>query len=197
MGRTFRELASNFHAQLDRVMTDDNLLPLPRLPLDGEPSSWVAANYKNSWIKREKLLVVPELTGRGLLIGIVECDPKQATIKSGKGAIACQYVIDTPNQHNGPIIIAGKSRGKPVMLGPTNEPNPVHDEILRYLKQTTALEARLEPSLDHVEAFTEFLTLVLTAKSAFGIPLEASDEMLEATESRCLAYLYADLIVRD
>ena len=195
MGRSFQELASNVWAQLDIAMSDDNLLPLPRVPVEGEPNNWVAANYKNSWIKREKLLVVPELTGRGLLIGIVECDPRQATIKSGKDTISCQYIVDTPSQQNGPIFIAGRRRSKQVILSSTYEPQPVHDEIRRYL-QHHAVEARIDAALDHTEAFAEFLSLILTTRSAFGIPLESSNEMLEAAESRCLAYLYADLIVR-
>jgi len=196
MGRTFKELSSKFWSQLDDAMTDDNALPLPRASMPGEPTSWVAAVYRNSWIKREKLLVIPELTGRGLLVGIVECDPKQTTIQSGKNKISCKYIVDTPNDPSGPLLVVGKNKNTQVTLYPERQPSAIDGEVRSYLEKQQNLETDPTPNKDQLEAFVDFLSLVLATRAAFGIPLESSEEMLEAAESRCLGYLYADLLIR-
>ena len=195
MSVQFRELVCQLPSLLAEVMSDDEYLLLTRKSKPGEPTTWVGANYPSGdWLIKEKMLVVPAIDGGGLLVGIVECDPEQTTVEAN-GVVSCKYIVDTQHQSSGPILVAGYQNNKETVLRVTGRESSLTQELSQFLGQELKSERAtiyIDQSLD---AFAGFLSIVLSQKNAFGIPLESSEELIEQTHARCLNYLYADMIV--
>lgn len=185
---------------LEEALSNDNYLSLPRKSQLGEPTSWVAANYENSWLKREKLLVVPTLNKGGFLIGITETIEGKA--KFNKREVDCRFILDTQNGENGPVAFIGiDDCGEKVLIRRTND-NHLRSDLPDYLGKVVREYRGVSKNVRVVEndAFASFVMGVLKNKGAYGIPLGYTEEKLEQlqeeSELRCLNYLCADIIVR-
>lgn len=195
MSVQFKELVSQLPSLLSDAMSDDAYLPLPRKSRQGEPTTWVGADYpKGDWIVKEKLLAVPSIDGSGLLVGIVQCDPNQTTVNAN-GLVSCKYIVDTEHQSQGPILVTGYQDNRETVLRVTGRESSLDKELRQFLGKKIKSGRDTIYSDKSLDAFAGFLSIVLSQKNAFGIPLETSEELVEQTRARCLNYLYADLIV--
>jgi hypothetical protein len=183
-------------------LNDDNFLPLPRKSEPGEPVNWVGVNFKNRWINRTILLVIPTIgTGRnGYFVGITELKPGTNFTKGINGE--CRFILDTMESYNGPVIFLGKdTEGTEILARRTSDTRglvTLPESLEKVRKEFKG--SKVQHELIENDAFADFMTQVLENKGAFGIPLDLEGEkkleLQEQTESTCLNYLYADIIVR-
>ena len=196
MAMKYKEVVGRLTLLLAEAMSNDDYLPLPRESKEGEPTNWVAMEYpQGEWIRKEKLLLIPAIQ-EGLLVGIVECDPEQTKIKS-QGIVECNYIVDamdTNGNSTGLVLVAGTRDGKDVLLRVDGRGSSVDQELKAFLAEHVEIQEETL-SEDDLDAFSGFLAIVLSQKTAFGIPLETTEESLEETRNRCLNQLYANMII--
>lgn len=186
---------------LQTAMDDDFYLPLPRESHPGEPTSWVATKYPNSWVPREKLLAIPTLSGRNLFVGIAEVNTDPVNIK-GIGVVRCRFIVDTDKQSRGPVLIVGENqKGQEVVVRRSTD-RVAKDSLPPFLQEVAdkfSGEITRQESAQN-DAFAGFLQTVLANRGAYATPslppnLEQLQEAQDEAEQRCLNYLFADLVI--